>query len=356
MKLLKEYKKLLEKKDHIIKRLRNLTDEQKNELINFFNKKPNLESKIDWNNKDLTFDDFKEIMNTSKTERKKSVKNVGISGLVLGEDYLDFPTPNKNFTAYIPLNYEASKLIASKDIGYCEGKWCTAYQKTDKHWNEYVVQKEIVLIYIIGKNTKYALACSLKLLDADKEWIEVFNKNDNKISVPTFKDISGISDDYLIRYRKILEKSQEFIQSKISIYDKYGLKNYIINPDGTVDVDGDVGLSNKNLDKIPFKFGKVTGNFYCYYNNLTSLEGAPREIGGNFYCYYNNLNSLEGAPREIGGNFYCYYNNLNSLEGAPREVGGSFYCSYNNLNSLEGAPREVSGDFYCNYNKLTSLE
>ena len=50
---------------------------------------------------------------------------------------------------------------------------------------------------------------------------------------------------------------------------------------------------------------KVNGNFNCSNNNLTSLEGAPKEVGGSCYCYENNLTTLEGAPKTVGGNFDC---------------------------------------------------
>jgi hypothetical protein len=100
---------------------------------------------------------------------------------------------------------------------------------------------------------------------------------------------------------------------------------------------------------------QVAGDFSCYNNNLTSLEGSPKEVGGIFFCSYNNLTSLEGSPKEVGGNFSCYHNKLTSLEGSPKEVGGNFDCSYNNLTSLEGSPKEVGGNFDCSCNKLTSL-
>ena len=65
-------------------------------------------------------------------------------------------------------------------------------------------------------------------------------------------------------------------------------------------------------------YGDLTGTVYegsfsCTNNNLTSLEGAPREVKGDFNCSDNNLTSLEGAPREVKGDFYCYNNNLTSL-------------------------------------------
>jgi len=114
-----------------------------------------------------------------------------------------------------------------------------------------------------------------------------------------------------------------------SICKKYGIKNYTVNPDGSVDVDGSVSLSNYRFAKLPLKFGRVSGVFDCSYNKLTTLEGSPREVGWHFDCSYNKLNTLEGAPREVGGAFDCKNNQLTTLKGAPERVGGSFLCRYN---------------------------
>ena len=64
----------------------------------------------------------------------------------------------------------------------------------------------------------------------------------------------------------------------------YGIRNYNINEDGSVDVEGDVNLSKLNLFELPFTFRKVTGNFICSYNNITTLKGAPTHVGLDFYC------------------------------------------------------------------------
>ncbi len=95
--------------------------------------------------------------------------------------------------------------------------------------------------------------------------------------------------------------------------------------DGLYNVTGDVDLIKK-VEKLPVKFGSVTGGFYCHSNYLTSLEGAPKQVGGHFNCSYNNLTSLEGAPKQVGGNFWCNINNLTSLKGCPISVGKKFYC------------------------------
>jgi len=140
-----------------------------------------------------------------------------------------------------------------------------------------------------------------------------------------------------------------------SICKKYGIENYTINPDGSVDVDGDVSLLCMELTKLPLKFGRVSGDFDCYDNQLTTLEGAPKEVGEDFDCRYNQLTTLEGAPREVGGDFYCDHNKLTTLEGAPREVGGAFDCKNNQLTTLKGAPERVGGSFLCRYNPVYNI-
>jgi hypothetical protein len=137
---------------------------------------------------------------------------------------------------------------------------------------------------------------------------------------------------------------------------KYGIKNWTINPDGTVDVDDDVNLFEKGLKKLPLKFEKVAGDFYCYDNQLTTLEGSPKVVGGDFYCSYNQLTTLEGSPKEVGGWFNCHLNQLTTLEGAPKEVGGNFNCYNNQLTTLEGAPEKIDGSFYYRDNPLLPEE
>jgi hypothetical protein len=100
----------------------------------------------------------------------------------------------------------------------------------------------------------------------------------------------------------------------------------------------------------------VEGNFDCWGNQLTSLEGAPRIVTGNFYCSNNQLTSLEGAPQTVTGDFGCAVNQLTSLDGAPQTVGKDFNCRTNQLTTLVGAPQTVEGTFSCWGNQLTTLE
>jgi hypothetical protein len=165
-------------------------------------------------------------------------------------------------------------------------------------------------------------------------------------SVELNKDyLRKVSVIKLSNYELPKEKPEDFL-----IYD------YELTKDGLLNVYGDVNLLNRSLTKLPFKFGKVNGSFYCSYNKLTSLKGAPIEITGSFFCDSNKLRSLKYAPQRVGADFACYANNLITLEDAPSEVGHDFNCENNELISLKGTPKIVKGSFNCSHNNLTSLK
>jgi len=105
-----------------------------------------------------------------------------------------------------------------------------------------------------------------------------------------------------------------------SICTQYSIMKYSINPDGSIDVDGYVRIVNVDLVEFPIKFNKVSGDFYCYMNNLTSLEGGPITVGGDFSCYYNEITSLEGAPHTVVGDLICSRNKLTSTYSGDIDI------------------------------------
>ena len=134
-------------------------------------------------------------------------------------------------------------------------------------------------------------------------------------------------------YSQFINESQEEVldtKEKIAAWlDSNEIMNYTINDDLTVDVNGVVNLTGSKFDKIPVKFGKVTGYFSCdNCKNLTSLEGCPTSVGGSFYCSNcTSLTSLKGCPESVGGEFWCVgCTKLSSYEGCPKLVGSGFYC------------------------------
>ena len=68
---------------------------------------------------------------------------------------------------------------------------------------------------------------------------------------------------------------------------KYGISNYTINDDGSIDVNNEVFIAARGLTELPLKFNKVSWNFDCSANKLTTLEGSPKSVGGYFKCNVN---------------------------------------------------------------------
>ena len=129
-----------------------------------------------------------------------------------------------------------------------------------------------------------------------------------------------------------------------------------IDDEGLVSCKGDVELKQEQRhERLPVAFDRVDGSFVCYWNELETLEGAPKRVGKNFNCYSNQLTTLEGAPQSVGGIFSCWNNQLTTLAGAPQSVGGSFNCGSNQLTTLEHSPQSVGGSFDCSDNQLTTL-
>ena len=64
------------------------------------------------------------------------------------------------------------------------------------------------------------------------------------------------------------------------------------NSDGTYSAKGDVKLSGKNLTKLPIKFKKVGGYFYCSHNQLVTLKGIGI-VKGTIYCSDNPVPEKE---------------------------------------------------------------
>lgn len=71
--------------------------------------------------------------------------------------------------------------------------------------------------------------------------------------------------------------------------DQQRIKNYSINEDLTINVQGNVNTSKRKLTHIPVQFHHVTGYFDCSENKLISLKGSPLYIDDDLYAGQNQL-------------------------------------------------------------------
>jgi len=227
---------ITEAKDRIIKKMPNLSKEEKEILVPLFKTNDkNREKLVDWNRwKTLTFDDFKAaIAYESKSSKKKAVKSKGIKGLAKGKDYIDVSYMFNNYYAYLPLNHKASKFIASKYIGTCTAKWCTA-ENNSRYWTAYVGDG-IRLMYLVNSDegadaNKFAIAY---LPDDIMNSYEIFDENDHVVSAIPNENIISILRRYdkdLKEYGQKVEKSvPEWLERATTYRAKWSYTNGVVS-------------------------------------------------------------------------------------------------------------------------------
>ena len=281
--------KLLEKKDHLIKKLTSLTDEQKQQAIDFFNKHPNYENEIDWNRKDLTWEDFDAVINKSrdtKSQIKKAVKK-GIEGLQEGEDYIylgTFKYEGSDVDAYIPLNWKGSRVLASDQVppllstvfdGFTGAKWCIAYQKTDQYWNSYTGRGDW-FIFLLGEK------------------------------VPTKKIAIQLSKEFLSQ-----RKAVEYYESLFSrTYPKLErmLVNTIINSKDFLFLENDSleDLITSEIDKCRAEFKSIVLNFHkllTFYTRSYQLSKISKRYGFNSNINFDVYNVSAWDSKDMNNRF-----------------------------------------------------
>lgn len=154
----------------------------------------------------------------------------------------------------------------------------------------------------------------------------------------------------------VLNKEEKMVAMKKWLSDME-VSSYCINSDLTVNVMGDVDLSQRKIESFPLKFKHIKGNFNCEGNSLFTLKGAPEKVDGDFDCSHNKLKSLKHSPQFVGGNYYCTHNFLKNLKGAPNKIlNGSFNCSLNYLQTLKGSPVEIFDSFIFAENRIKNLK
>lgn len=141
---------------------------------------------------------------------------------------------------------------------------------------------------------------------------------------------------------------------------QWGIKNFTVNDDLTVDVDGDVSLKSsfeiKKARKFIFKWGVIKGDFNCNMCMLMSLKGAPDEVWGDFICSANKFQTLEYSPKIVKGDYICYNNrSLRSLQGCTQKIPGTFDCSNCDIAKLTGGPTKVGKDYNLALNECQTL-
>lgn len=394
----KDTRTLRENKDRFIQKSTVLTDEQKEEVLDFFHSHANLENNIrDWRY-DIPYETFRQIIGSVDTNDKRLKKqskelrgSEGLDSLEEGKDY-EFILREGDIVVYRLLTHRGSRVISSnmvepklwcrsarmkwtdkeilpkgepmKDGNYPGAKWCISME-TDSHWRSYS-RKGYMFFVVCDPNAEE---------DIEKKVCVRVNSHYVVVDVTTADDRSSLVSDcegvgILMDYLKELRQKNggndleslfnpttgryDHVERVMGVGELMDTEDFeFLVPLGVWEGDFNCSSSGMFLNNAP---QEVIGNFDCSNNDLESLEGAPQKVSGWFDCSGNEMESLEDGPREVGGDYLCRLSGLVSLEGAPSEVGGEFDCSCNDLESLIGAPQVVHGVFDCSENPLSSLE
>ena len=164
-------------------------------------------------------------------------------------------------------------------------------------------------------------------------------------------------------FKSTLLESQgtKFLSEEAAIrewLDKFGVKNYSVNGDMTVSVDGPLDLADKGLEEIPVKFSEVSGSVDVTSNRLKRIDWAPAKVNKDFDAWDNQIETLVGGPTEVVQSADFDGNQLADCHGAPKKVGGAFIVSRNPLKTLAGCPEKV-GEYFkateCNLSQIDDL-
>lgn len=157
---------------------------------------------------------------------------------------------------------------------------------------------------------------------------------------------------------KYLKLYENFENTELLCQKYFKERNYTINQDGSVDINGGVDLDYYYLDNIPLNFNRVSGYFDISNNRISSLKGIPKYIGDGLFISSNRIKTLGNYLshfEEISGGFYCMGNELTSLDGCPKRIIDGFDCSSNKLINLKSCPEYIGGEFDFELNMINTL-
>jgi hypothetical protein len=106
------------------------------------------------------------------------------------------------------------------------------------------------------------------------------------------------------------------------------VSNITIDSEGRLDVVGNVTLLKRDVNKLPLKFGKITGTFTASRGELTTLENSPYHVTGSFNVTVNKLTTLEGGPVHVGDVYEVTGNPLVNLNGLATHIGDAVSFNY----------------------------
>lgn len=107
--------------------------------------------------------------------------------------------------------------------------------------------------------------------------------------------------------------------------EKHSLVNYKVDDDLTIHVNSNVILDNLDITELPYKFGRVRGEFSVFDTPLTSLKNSPTLVEKDFNCSNTQITSLEHLTAHVKGSIYCTTPTLKTITSREFKYEGCFF-------------------------------
>jgi len=307
------YEELLQEasKARFIKAIEGLTDEEKQEFIDFFDSHVNAQSMINWNNKsELTKDNLERVVNEVKAKADAKKKAHDKYRLGRNDPLLMFTSKPEMFDilkvddkwifAYCK-SHAACNFADSFECGGAGAKWCVGWTNNTAHWNDYTNRgMEFVLAY--NKKGDPKKEDDLKyMIQIDpngqtQAWLQTDHASDT-IKLDRFEEFFGLE----------LEKDQEGSSTdkpaviEGNVYVKPPIKE-LANNRG---VSGTLKIGKRNFD-VSFR---DAGYYRKKANSISEIivpEGIEVIAQGCFTQYFDRLEKivLPSTLKEIRDNAF----------------------------------------------------
>lgn len=354
--------RLRESIDRFINNNVNLTDEEKKEVKDFFNKHRDQIGLVNWQKEGtlLTYDYFKKIIDDYYNRKNKRVD--GLSQLQEGVDY-NIVYNNNGIIGYEVLTFKGSCTLASNNVApevwsdvdknykeapgfernvvsdfpqkeengeklYGGAKWCTAYKHTSKHWDEYK-QVGMDFVYLIGNvpTGKVAIAYLPK-----RYWNKFYTILNGGYTIPdsegkpvkslfdecfktlplelflrqNFRSIwNAYNEEISEKYEEVEEIADELIGST-AVEDS--IEFFLLAIGATRDANGFWSRKKGIVGDRTSNFIKEHHISRRYMVSNGKLRTKWNVWNGTFDCDNWGLETLENLPKVITGDFICTNN------------------------------------------------
>ncbi len=360
---------LREKKDHIINKL-DIDYDLRVNLINLFKRRPDLENKVDWNNKAALDEAFwtKFIKEVDNQVTNSKVKTLGLKAFVDGKDYLEI-TLSPSFQAIIPLNHKCSKYLGSHRYFDVEAKWCIA-QNARGHWDDYIKHSDFIICVDVVSGTKIAL-------QIEKTKITLWDKNDYSMKI----NLDGSLDKEDREMNNVLDSAYYFFLNKIQPVFKELMDEFdkaITDQPSETSLRPTVEGENNEIARFSLanpQFVKRRKNkLLPSLNKTNSINSMCRQdfedvyVAGDGYFYIQKVIIEEGV-KKLGEQCFFNWKHLTEIElpNSLKEIGNKAF-SHTRIREVQlpkitklgigafGACQSLKRVFFHPETKLTTLE